>query len=33
MEYMKLKEYWLLEEKKIFQGWDFSYISERFYYY
>jgi len=29
MEYMKLKEYWLSEEKKMFQGWDFSYISER----
>ncbi|WAG61010.1 class I SAM-dependent methyltransferase [Clostridium estertheticum] len=29
MEYMKLKEYWLSEEKKIFEGWDFSYIAER----
>jgi len=29
MDYMKLKEYWLSEEKKMFQGWDFSYISER----
>jgi SAM-dependent methyltransferase len=29
MEYMKLKEYWLLEEKKSFEGWDFSYIEER----
>ena len=29
MEYMKLKEYWLSEEKKNFQGWDFSYISKR----
>lgn len=29
MQYMKLKEYWLAEEKKFFQGWDFSYISER----
>lgn len=29
MEYMKLKEYWLSEEKKSFQGWDFSYISKR----
>lgn len=29
MKYMKLKEYWLSDEKKIFQGWDFSYISKR----
>lgn len=29
MEYIKLKEYWLSEEKKSFQGWDFSYISKR----
>ena len=29
MEYIKLKEYWLSEEKKMFQGWDFSYIGER----
>ncbi|MGH4120369.1 methyltransferase domain-containing protein [Clostridium sp.] len=29
MEYIKLKEYWLSEEKKTFQGWDFSYISDR----
>lgn len=29
MEYIKLKEYWLSEEKKYFQGWNFSYISER----
>lgn len=29
MEYMKLKEYWLLEEKRSFQGWDFSYIDKR----
>ncbi len=29
MEYMKLKEYWLSEEKKIFKGWDFSYIGKR----
>ncbi|NNU75779.1 hypothetical protein [Clostridium estertheticum] len=29
MEYIKLKEYWLSEEKKIFEGWDFSYIAER----
>ena len=29
MEYIKLKEYWLSEEKKMFQGWDFSYISKR----
>ncbi len=25
----KLKEYWLSEEKKSFQGWDFSYIDKR----
>jgi SAM-dependent methyltransferase len=30
MEYMKLKEYWLSEEKKSFQGWDFLYIDKRF---
>jgi len=29
MEYMKLKEYWLSEEEKSFQGWDFSYIDKR----
>ena len=29
MEYMKLKEYWLSEEKKIFEGWNFSYSRER----
>lgn len=29
MKYMKLKEYWLSEEKKSFRGWDFSYINER----
>ena|SRR5665648_47436 len=29
MEYKKLKEYWLSEEKKSFQGWDFSYIEKR----
>lgn len=29
MEYMKLKKYWLSEEKKSFKGWDFSYISKR----
>ncbi|WP_243454423.1 class I SAM-dependent methyltransferase [Desulfosporosinus fructosivorans] len=29
MDYMKLKEYWLSEEKKIFQGWNFSYIGKR----
>ena len=29
MKYMKLKEYWLSEEKKSFQGWDFSYIEKR----
>lgn len=29
MKYIKLKEYWLSEEKRIFQGWDFSYISKR----
>ena len=29
MDYMILKEYWLSEEKKIFQGWDFSYIDKR----
>jgi SAM-dependent methyltransferase len=29
MKYMKLKEYWLSEEKKFFQGWDFSHISKR----
>lgn len=29
MEYMNLKEYWLSEEKKSFQGWDFSYIDKR----
>ncbi|HEY5561377.1 MAG TPA: class I SAM-dependent methyltransferase [Clostridiaceae bacterium] len=29
MEYMKLKEYWLSEEKKSFQGWNFSYIDKR----
>lgn len=29
MDLMKLKEYWLTEEKKIFQGWDFSYIGKR----
>lgn len=29
MEYIKLKEYWLSEEKKSFQGWDFSYINKR----
>ena len=29
MKYIKLKEYWLSKEKKIFKGWDFSYISER----
>jgi len=27
--YMKLKEFWLSEEKKSFQGWDFSYIDTR----
>ena len=27
MEYMKLKEYWLSEEKKSFKGWDFSNFS------
>jgi len=26
---MKLKEYWLSEEKKSFKGWDFSYIGKR----
>lgn len=29
MDYMKLKEYWLSEEDKSFQGWDFSYIDMR----
>lgn len=29
MEYMELKKYWLLEEQKTFQGWDFSYIDKR----
>ncbi len=29
MEYTKLKEYWLSEEKKSFQGWNFSYIDKR----
>lgn len=29
MDYKKLKEYWLSEEKKSFQGWDFSYIGKR----
>ncbi|MBU5439198.1 class I SAM-dependent methyltransferase [Tissierella sp. MSJ-40] len=29
MDYKKLKEYWLAEEKKSFQGWNFSYISNR----
>lgn len=29
MEVIKLKEYWISEEKKVFQGWDFSYISKR----
>lgn len=29
MDYMKLKEYWLSEEKMIFKGWDFSYIGKR----
>lgn len=26
---MELKEFWLSEEKKSFQGWDFSYINDR----
>lgn len=26
---MDLKEFWLSEEKKSFQGWDFSYIKDR----
>lgn len=26
---MGLKEYWLSEERKSFQGWDFSYINDR----
>lgn len=29
MEYMKLKENWLSEEQRSFQGWDFSYIDKR----
>jgi len=29
MKFMELKEFWLAEEKKTFQGWDFSYISNR----
>lgn len=29
LDYKKLKEYWLEEEKMSFQGWDFSYISNR----
>ena len=29
MDYMKLKEYWISEEEKSFQGWDFSYIGKR----
>lgn len=29
MEFIKLREYWLLEEKRSFQGWDFSYIDNR----
>lgn len=29
MDYKELKKYWLAEEKKSFQGWDFSYISNR----
>jgi len=29
MDFMNLKEYWLSEEKKGFEGWDFSYISSR----
>jgi SAM-dependent methyltransferase len=29
MKFIGLKEAWLDEEKKTFQGWDFSYISKR----
>jgi SAM-dependent methyltransferase len=29
MEFQKLKEYWLSEEKHSFKGWDFSYLNNR----
>ena len=29
MDLIKVKEYWLSEERKSFQGWDFSYIDKR----
>ena len=29
MDLNKLKEFWILEEKKSFHGWDFSYINDR----
>lgn len=29
MDYKELKKFWLEEEKKSFQGWDFSYIDNR----
>jgi SAM-dependent methyltransferase len=29
MDYMKLKEYWLSEEKTSFQGWNFAHIEKR----
>lgn len=29
MDYKELKEQWLLEEKAVFQGWDFSHLNDR----
>lgn len=29
MEFIKLKEFWISEQQKSFQGWDFSYIDKR----
>jgi len=29
VDYKKLKEQWLLEENKVFKGWDFSHLDGR----